>query len=358
MKPKLTVITTTYNQEKYIRSALDGIVMQETDFPFVAYICDDGSTDSTKKILKQYAKKYSNIIIPIFNKQNVGAMDNFVNTLSLAKTEYVALCDGDDYWTDNKKLQKQIDFLDNNKEYSICFHSTKIFFEDGSKSDEIYPREFKKSSNLDDLLKDSFIPANTVVYRWRFNNKKCLKDVFPKNIVPGDYYVHLLHAQKGKIGFIKETMSCYRRHSGGMWWLTSQINGQDEFISKYGIKYLNFYKEVDKHFKLDKEFNALSKNYLTNELIRFYLSQHMFEELLKFSHENKELFDSCITNFSFVPIYDNLSKIKKIWYLIFIDQKKLKQKLIEKANSKRKIWIPLKILYWSFVNVKRFFLKK
>ena len=90
MEHKLTVITTTYNQKNFIKDALDGIVRQKTKFPFIAVVCDDCSTDGTPEILAKYAKKYPKIIKPIYNKKNKGAMDNFIQTLSKANSEYVA----------------------------------------------------------------------------------------------------------------------------------------------------------------------------------------------------------------------------------------------------------------------------
>lgn len=333
MKTKLTIITTTYNQEKYIKSALDGFVMQKTNFPFIAYISDDCSTDSTVKILKKYAKKYPDIIKPKFNKKNVGPMDNFINTLSLAETEYVALCDGDDYWTDSEKLQKQVDFLDHHKDYSVCFHKTNIFFEDKSKPEEIYPKDFKETSTLDDLLKESFIPANTVVYRWRFNKKENLKDIFPQNIVPGDYYIHLLHAEKGKIGFINEVMSCYRRHAGGMWWLTSQINGQDEFNLKYGSKYISFFENVEQHFNLSPDTFDSQKSYLAHNTIRCYLSKNNFQALVDFKKAHNDLYEKHINDFNYLSSYQEFSKFKKAIYLMLTDNKLFKHKIKEKISA-------------------------
>lgn len=329
---KLTVVTTTYNQEKFIRNALDGFVNQITNFSFQVIISDDCSTDGTRSILKEYAEKYPNIIKPIFNKKNLGAMDNFVSTLSKAKTEYVALCDGDDFWTDNNKLQKQVDFLDNNLDYSICFHQTKIFFEDKSKKEEVYPTSVKEETSLDDLLKECYIPANTVVYRWRFSKGNFL-NFFPNDVVPGDYFVHLLHAEKGKIHFINEVMSSYRRHQGGMWWETSQTDQQTQFHIKYGVKYINFFEAIEKHFNLNDNFYAIQKNYLMRTTIKAYLENNMYEELVILSKIHQDLYDLHIKDFSYKPVYENLSKPKKIIYLFVIDKKLLFKKI--KNNIKK-----------------------
>lgn len=344
METKLTIVTTTYNHEKFIAQALDGIVMQKTNFPIEAIISDDCSTDKTREIIKRYAKKYPNIIKPIYNKKNVGAMQNFVDVLSNVKSKYVALCDGDDYWIDANKLQKQVDFLESNLDYSICFHQTSIFFENKSKPDEVYPIGTKEETTFDDLIKECYIPANTVVYRWRYTGKLTIKDVFPKNVVPGDYFVHLLHAEKGKIKFIKEVMSRYRRHEGGMWWLTSQITAQDEFHLKYGEKYINFFEAVEMQFKLSKDIFKSQKNYSAHNTVKCYLTSKKFEELVNFKKEHKDLYDFCINDFNYLSAYENLPRFKKAIYLMLTDNKEFRKKVIDKTKRKLlKVYKKIKI---------------
>ena len=136
---KLTIVTTTYNQEKYIGEAIDSMLMQKTKFPFQIVVSDDCSQDRTREILEKYKKKYPEKIKVIKNEKNLGAMENFIHTLAQIKdTEYVALCDGDDFWTDENKLQKQIDFLDNNKDFTICFHKARL---------EYYSARGKRNNN-------------------------------------------------------------------------------------------------------------------------------------------------------------------------------------------------------------------
>lgn len=338
MKYKLTVATTTYNQEKYIGKCLDGIVNQKTNFPFQVIVSDDGSTDNTRKILKEYNKKYPDIVKPILREKNLGPMDNFVETLNSINTEYVALCDGDDFWTDYDKLQKQVDFLDNNKDYTICFHQTKIFFQDGSREDELAPKSdaVKDTTEFFDLAKECYIPANTVMYRWQFSKKDSFKKKFPTNVVPGDYFVHLLHAKNGKIKFMKEVMSCYRRHEAGMWWLSSQPDKQEEFHLKYGIKYLNFFKAVEKEFGLPDNFYIKDKRCLVDQTAKAYLKNHMWEELATLEKENQELVNDYFKTVNFEQIYYKLSKPKKLLYLLLFEHGILKQKIKNKLKNKPK----------------------
>jgi glycosyltransferase involved in cell wall biosynthesis len=250
---KLSVVTITYNQEKFIGQALESIVNQKTNFEFEVLVGDDCSTDRTKEIIIEYANRFPKIIKPYFNKKNVGSLKNYLGTLSKVDSQYVAFCDGDDYWCDDNKLQEQVDFLDSHAEYSICFHQTRVFFENKEEPDSIFPRgHFAKTTSFEDLVKENYIPANTVMYRWKFNKDNSIENVFPQGIYPGDYYTHLLHAKDGKIFFINKVMSCYRRHSGGVWWLSAQKDGRDAFTQKYGIPYLNFFKAVEKEFNLDE----------------------------------------------------------------------------------------------------------
>jgi len=115
----------TYNHERYISEAIDGILMQECDFEYELVIGEDYSTDNTRKICEQYAAKYPNKIKLLQSVNNWGMNSNFIRTVKECNSKYIALCEGDDYWTDPLKLQKQVDFLEKNKEYSLCFHRAK-----------------------------------------------------------------------------------------------------------------------------------------------------------------------------------------------------------------------------------------
>ena len=129
MEPKVTIVCITYNQEKYIKDAIESFLQQKTSFPFEVIISDDCSTDNTAGIIKEYAQKYPNLIKPIFREENLGVMKNFIDTLSQVKTKYAIVNEGDDYFSDENKLQIQYDFLEKNPQYSACFHPVKIIYE-------------------------------------------------------------------------------------------------------------------------------------------------------------------------------------------------------------------------------------
>lgn len=344
---KVAVVVTTYNQEKYIKTALDSIVNQKTNFKFELVVSDDCSTDNTANILIEYAQKYPSIIRPIFNKTNMGAMNNYICTLASIKAKYVAICDGDDFWTNNYKLQKQVDFLDANEDFAICFHQTEIFFEDNSRPVEISPQNIKSETSLKDLLLGNYIPANAVMYRWAFNEVN-FAQIFPQNIVPGDYFTHLLHAQKGKIKFFNEVLSSYRRHANGFWWVTADVNEDTNFMLRYGIQYLNFLQEVEKTFAFNSNINSNTKSYIMDRLLKLFLQNKNFNLLANLSKTYTALYKSAVNSIysdhsckevHVTELYASLPRYKKLLFLIIIDKNLLLNKIKSKIKKKLKeIW--------------------
>jgi len=281
-EPLVSIDCITYNHEKFIQQTLDGFIMQKTEFPFEVLINDDASTDNTANIIREYEKKYPDIIKPIYQTENqfskgyhMSATFNFPR----AKGKYVALCEGDDYWTDPLKLQKQVDFLEAHPDFSMCFHPVKVIYEDGSKPAEFFPsakfRFNKTVLSLDDLVKQNFIQTNSVMYRWMFKPGETL-EVFPLDILPGDWYTHLLCAQHGPVGYIDEVMSVYRRHSAGVW------STADNIHRKYGFQELNFYKCIDKQFNYQyTEIFTQKASRTAGDMILAFKKYHEYDCLAK-----------------------------------------------------------------------------
>lgn len=257
---KLSVCVVAYNQKKYIKKTLDSLLMQKTNFFYQILISDDASTDGTADIIYDYSIRFPSIIKPVFNKINIGPFLNSINTYKRADTEYVAICDGDDYFTDPLKLQKQVDFLDKNLNCSICFHPVLVKWEDNSKKDSFYPSEkiwkSRRFYTIEDLLNYNFIQTNSVMYRWLFNKKNFLK-FYKQELAPGDYFLHLLHAKFGDIGFIEEVMAVYRRNPGGIW-INAELSL--EWYFRCGIPSIRFLLEVHRLFFKDcsKKINELA----------------------------------------------------------------------------------------------------
>jgi len=317
---KLTIVTVSYNQEEYIAQTLESFVMQKTNFQFEVIIADDCSTDSTAKIIKDYADKYPDIIKPMFREKNLGSVKNYIDTLARVKSEYVIVNDGDDYFSDPLKLQKQVDFLDSHLDFSMCFHLVTVKYDDGSKPDEIFPtpefRMKKKTFALEDLLDKNFMQTNSVMYRWRFNKGENIKEIFPKDIMPCDWFLHILHAQTGKIAFIDEDMAVYRRHPGGIWW--ESTNGADALHIKHGQKELNFYLAVEKQLPDRQEKCHQTTIQVTKSFLNIYLKHRMFDKVEKLL----DLCPDCVENESFGSnifyIEEKIEKYKKRYSILLI----------------------------------------
>lgn len=295
MKPKVSVICTAYNQVKYIRQALDSFVMQKTNFPFEVIVHDDASTDGTTEIIKEYEKKHPDIIKPIYQKENQFSQgkDIIIDCmLEYIQGEYVAMNEGDDYWIDENKLQRQVDFLDANPDFTVCFHPVKVVWEDKSRPEDVFPSsEFrfnKTTLTLDDLLKHNFIQTNSVMYRW------CLKkEMWPqKRILPCDYLWHLLHAKYGKIGFLPQIMSVYRRNQGGIW---TGCGETYEWFLRYGIPQIRFFQTIERLFNIDKKMDIV---FMGQKMINLFLQRKDFNNIQMMSEEFSEFWNEFISNSS------------------------------------------------------------
>lgn len=216
MIPKVSVCMITYNQEKYIAEAIESVLVQQVNFDYEIVIGEDCSTDRTREIVKEYAEKYPDKIRLLLHPHNLGGLlgkNNFVATFKACQGQYIAMLEGDDYWTDPYKLQKQADFLDNHFFYLIYFNTTKaIFKEDKDRFYIIPPPQYqRKFLTLEDLLRLNFVATPLVIFR-----NGLLKE-FPEwlyKLAMGDYPLSILTAQHGKIGYIPELISIYRIYSG------------------------------------------------------------------------------------------------------------------------------------------------
>ena len=214
----VSICCATYNHAQFIRQCLDGFIMQKTTFPIEVLIHDDASTDDTADIIREYEKKYPEIIKPIYqieNQYSKGISISRIYNFPRAKGKYIALCEGDDYWIDEYKLQKQIDFLEENDDYSICFHSVKIYDENKKEFINNTIPNVSKITDIKILATGNYINTPSTVYR---NIDRVFKDIsnFP-NFGPGDYIHHMLFAKYGKIYKFSEDMAVYRLHKNGVW---------------------------------------------------------------------------------------------------------------------------------------------
>lgn len=212
-KIKVSILMLTYNQEHYINEAIRSVMLQETNFLFELVIGNDASTDGTGKICKEWQDKYPGQIILLDRKQNLGLQQNFIQTYAHCRGQYVAICEGDDFWTDKRKLQLQTDFMDAHPDYSTCFHRVINYYEDrGTKS--LSNGGQKSESNILDLARSNYISNVSALFRRGLFGE--LPEWFAR-VSTYDYAMHLLNAQYGKIHYMNRPMAVYRQHGNAIW---------------------------------------------------------------------------------------------------------------------------------------------
>lgn len=291
----VSVCVTTFQHERFIKDALKGIFAQKTNFIFELLLFDDASFDNTQSIIREVCKELPNNIVPrlflqTHNLWSKGISGSRTCSYPAVQGKYVALCERDDYWTDPLKLQKQVDFLETHPECSMCMHPGRILYESApSSSNEIYPppkfhKMFCRKHYVPLEIMLRWNPATTasVMYRWKYYGDE-FTEVFPENILPSDWFMHLLHAKDGKIGYLPDIMSVYRKHAGGMF--SSLENKDAEHFKKYKELELAFYKSVFSLFKGSPQETALweeSYQHFLNRMVRCFLQSNDIESFLWF----------------------------------------------------------------------------
>ena len=236
--PRVSVLCITYNQQAHIAEALDGMLMQETQFDFEILVGDDASSDETSSIVAAYAHRHRQVV-HVLRTSNVGANANFVDIARKARGEYVAICEGDDYWTDPHKLQRQVDFLDAHPEYTVHFHKVRVLLEGQPDVEEFFPDVCAAEVSLERLSRSNVIQTNSVMYRWRYGRGERF-DLRP-DLAPGDWFIHLLHAEVGRVAYDDSVMAVYRKHDKGMW--SSHRNALARHM-KHGNSEIQFFREA------------------------------------------------------------------------------------------------------------------
>lgn len=217
----VSICCLTYNHAPYIKQCLEGFLSQQTDFAFEILIHDDASTDETPVILKEYEKKYSGMIKVIYQKENQyskGVNVHLEYNMPRVNGKYIAFCEGDDYWTKPYKLQKQVDYLEAHPDCSLCCHHARLLIQETLEMKELPLPDRIKDINFSFSLRDWielgwFFTTASIVFR-----KDCIDERFLK-LFPDCKDAHVFYwlLKKGNGCFIKECMSVYRRHSGGVW---------------------------------------------------------------------------------------------------------------------------------------------
>ncbi|OQB29262.1 MAG: putative glycosyltransferase EpsE [Bacteroidetes bacterium ADurb.Bin174] len=291
--PMVSVAMLTFNHASYIAEAIDSALMQRTTFPIKLVIAEDCSTDNTREIVLAYQKKYPEKIKVILQNHNVGACQNNKDLFANLEGKYIAALEGDDYWTDPLKLQKQVDFLEKNPEYSMCFHKVRFEYKN-----EPHRRHFsninqKEITTIQDLAHGNYIYTASCVFRNYLQNIPAWFYQCPV----GDYPLHLFNAQYGKIKFFNEVMGIYRVHEGGIW----STKGWEYSLEKWA-ELLNVMKD-----KFNDDINQIINNALNftySRLARGYcLHNRDFKKvkiyLLKIKNNNPDYLDIVLKNIKF-----------------------------------------------------------
>lgn len=218
---ELSVIILSYNHENFIAEALESVLMQKTTFKFTIIVADDGSTDNTPKILSEYKNKYPNKIELISSSENKGVFQNAFSTISKINSKYIALLDGDDFWTFKDKLQTQYDFLKNNSDYSGCFHNTRIIQHEGANKilfnsfhsyAEIY--SYKPEIYPWDITSRLIIPSSSIFFEAKFLNDPSLRYINDGFSIV--WKITCLAIKYKKFYYFNQAWSSYRNHMQGI----------------------------------------------------------------------------------------------------------------------------------------------
>jgi GT2 family glycosyltransferase len=295
---KLSVLMTTFNHENYIAQAIESVLIQQTSFPIELLIGEDCSTDSTRSIVEKYALQFPSKVKAVFHNKNVGVAENFSQIYSMATGDYIAILEGDDYWTDPLKLQKQVLFLEHNRDFSLCFHNVILYYQDGSKLPHSWfspGNQQRRRFTIKDFLNGNFIQTCTVVYR------KLLPEM-PRWLYDtpmGDWPFHILHTEQGDACYLEDIMAVYRINIGGSWGATP--------LSTRISKSIKAAEMIDK--ALDNKYHYQLTRTMCgwyNDLIKEYISKKENETALETVFNSLVAIQDPAAQALYIPAYLNL----------------------------------------------------
>lgn len=249
--PMISVFCMVYNHEKYISKAIESFLMQKCNFNSVIVIGEDCSQDGSRSIINSYAEKFPGKFKLIYHDVNVGAHRNQEIILENCNGKYIAICEGDDFWTDPFKLQTQINFMETNDSYSICFTDYNVYNQNSNSYN--YPNlieKYKKKNSFSrmEIVLDNFIPTLTSVFKNKPENIQYLK----KELFPGDWFIHILNSKFGKIKFLPINSAVYRKHEGGVCSSSNPILNNSKYLKSIEI----FRKQFKNDYQLQLLFIA------------------------------------------------------------------------------------------------------
>jgi glycosyltransferase involved in cell wall biosynthesis len=301
--PKVSVCMITYGHEKFIREAIEGVLMQECDFQVELVIANDCSPDKSDAIIQDVLKNHprASWISYIKHEKNIGMMPNFIFAMKQCEGEYIALCEGDDYWTDPLKLQKQVDFLEGNPDFSFSFHDCEILNQiSNTKTLRIGNRKIDEEPDLKSIIIENNIPTASLLFvnidwnaipNWIFEIEK------------GDYGLVILLGEKGNGKYMPEPMSVYRIHEGGVWSSKSM-----EYFHEQNLLFYNFLLSYFKDRKIKKVVKMKINIFEANHGIHLIRNGKIIEGTFKF------LFNRTWFKNDFIAFRKMLSAYKQYYF--------------------------------------------
>lgn len=263
----LTTLVITYNHEKFIEEALEGVLMQQTEFECEVIVSEDCSTDNTRAIVERVAREHPERLRVMLSERNLNDNTVLRRGIEAARGRYLALLDGDDVWTDPAKLQKQVDFLESRPDCSMCFHNARVVYDDRSHESHLYlvdepspvlisARKPKPLSTLEDVVRAFFAPTCSTVFRTEY-----LRDMpaWYDGLAAGDHPLHVFCAEHGYVAYLDQVMADYRVHAGGLWTVRGRYERLEDVEAVVEV-----FDAINQH--LDRRFDHVVDPYIE----RFY----------------------------------------------------------------------------------------
>ena len=245
--PDISILMITYNHESFIAQAIEGVLLQQTTYSFELIIGEDCGTDNTRKICEQYAQKYPDTIKLLPSDGNYGMAKNFIRILEASTGKYIAMCEGDDFWIDKNKLQTQVDFLEKNPTYSLCFHD--IYHLNGKRKTVSGKWNAPDTSDINYVLSHrGYMTTLSAIFRSHPSVAELLKKAVLSPYL--DFFIYVAVAQYGLFKFFPARMGVYRVHQGGVWSSLNMIKATENAVKGYRILYPLLSPEQQHYFTI------------------------------------------------------------------------------------------------------------
>ena len=235
--PIVSACLIVYNQVDFVKECIEGALKQQIDYSYEIVIGDDHSTDGTHEVCNAYAQKHPNLIRYYKREKNLGMVSNWAETIGNCEGKYIAICEGDDYWTDPHKLQTQFNYMESHPNCAFCFHKVKELDADGVHEDKLNVQH-KEQFHLNDILNKNYAHTPSIMFRADQLTIPC----FFYNAMPGDHTLQCILLRNGGYAFyMKEAMAVYRKHEGGIW----SSDGGKKFAVERAITKINLYNYLN-----------------------------------------------------------------------------------------------------------------